>query len=248
MIDIHTHILPGIDDGAEDMTDALLMAELAAESGVSTIIATPHSNIPGEVDNFWSPKLEETLKKLQEETKKREIPMTVLEGMEIFGTDDVTEKIRDGRVISLNDSGRYLIEFGFYSSASRITGILERIRKMGAVPIVAHPERYTCVQQYPELAMEWTDMGCQLQMNKGSIFGKFGRRSFKAAEQLLRNRIVTYIASDAHSPYRRTTFMKDIDDFLREEFSSQYAYQILTENPQRFLIEKEERIEIAKEV
>ena len=240
MTDIHTHILPYVDDGAEDMTDALLMADLAVESGVHTVFATPHSNIPEEVDNFQSPGFAAAFSKLQEKIRERALPLTLLAGMEIFGTEDVAEKISDGRVISLNDSGRYLVEFDFYSGSEQITHILEKIRAVGAIPVIAHPERYVCVQRQPETVMNWIDMGCQLQMNKGSIFGKFGRNSFRAADALLQNGWITYIASDAHSPYRRTTYMKDIRDFLREEFSSVYADRLLIENPQRFLVEKSE--------
>lgn len=239
MIDIHTHIVPYVDDGAEDMEDALLMAELALESGVETVIATPHSNIPGEVENYAGPELEGFLNDLRNQLTQRQLPLTVLSGMEIYATEDVPQKIRDGCFWSLNDSGRYLVEFGFQKRGSQVTNILEDLCDLGAKPVVAHPERYACIQRDPGLASDWIDMGCQLQMNRGSIFGKFGRASFYAAEELLQNGWITYIASDAHSPYRRTTYMKDIYDFLCEEFSKSKAQKLLIENPQKYLIDKE---------
>ncbi len=236
MIDIHAHILPHVDDGAADMQDALLMAELAVEGGVHTIIATPHSNIPGEVDNYYDPALMRRMTDLQERIKERELPLILLPGMEIFGTEDAAQKIQQGRLISLNNSGYYLVEFGFRRSGSWITDILMSIRKTGGIPVVAHPERYDCIQKKPELALDWIDLGCQLQVNRGSIFGKFGRASFRAADELLRNDWITYVASDAHSPYQRTTFMGDVYDFLREEFSEKRARCLLVENAEKYLI------------
>lgn len=236
MIDIHTHILPGVDDGAEDLTDALLMAELAAESGVHTIIATPHGNIPGGVNLEKSAELKNRLRDLQEKIWERGVPLQLLSGMEIYVTEDVAEKMKDGKVLSLNESDYYLIEFGFFADAGWITDRLEEIRAMGGVPVIAHPERYVCIQKKPEIAADWIDLGCQLQMNKGSIFGKFGRASFYAADRLLGNDCITYVASDAHSPYHRTTYMKDIQEFLQEEYSSAFANRLLQENPQRFLL------------
>ena len=239
MIDIHAHIIPYVDDGAEDLTDALLMAELAAESGVHTIIATPHSNIPGVVDNYQSPGLLNRFKNLQNEIKKRGLPLEILTGTEIFATEDMAEKIRDKKLVSLNNSTRFLVEFDFYMASARITRILESVREIGAVPIIAHPERYISVQRRPQIVMDWLDMGCQLQMNRGSIFGRFGKASFRAADELLENGCITYIASDAHSPYRRTTYMKDIEEFLIEEYSIHTARELLRENPERFLLNKE---------
>ena len=235
MIDIHAHILPYVDDGAADMEDAFLMAELAAESGVHTIIATPHSNIPGEVDNYYDPVLAQRLVEFQGQIKASGLPLTLLAGMEIFGTEDVAQKIMEGKLISLNNSGYYLVEFGFHRSGAWITEILKSILALGKVPVVAHPERYHCVQQNLKQALDWIDLGCQLQMNRGSIFGRFGRASFRTADKLLRNDWITYVASDAHSPYQRTTFMGDVYDFLREEFSEKRARLLLMENAQQYL-------------
>lgn len=238
MIDIHTHIIPGIDDGAEDLEDAILMAELAVESGVQTIIATPHCNIPGSVDNYWGIDLLNHYQGLQREIRKRAIPLELLIGMEIFATDDVPQKIMNKQLISLNNSGYYLIEFGFYLHGSEMTELLQKIKRTGAIPVIAHPERYMCVQNRPQIVVDWLDMGCQLQINKGSVFGKFGRNSYYVANELLQNDCVTYIASDAHSPYRRTTYMKELQDYITAEYSAGMAQRLLIENPERYLLSR----------
>ena len=230
MIDIHTHILPGVDDGAEDLMDALLMAELAAESGVHTLIATPHSSdLPvGEIL--------QQVQKLQEKINERQIPLRLLTGMEIYATGQGTEQISIERVLPLNHTQYYLLEFGFHAVGQRITELLKNVLETGAIPVVAHPERYISVQKNPEIVLNWLDMGCQLQMNKGSIMGSFGRETFRAADTLLRNDCITYIASDAHSPYRRTTYMKDTYELIKEEFSVSMARRLFQENPEKYLL------------
>lgn len=235
MIDIHAHILPEVDDGADDMEDSCLMAELAEESGVETIICTPHSNIEGICDNYWDAGMAGRVEQLQRELENRQIPVSVLPGMEIYGTEDVPDKIKAGKLISLNFTKYYLIEFGFQKSNLWMTKILARVRDLGLTPVVAHPERYECVQRDLETAQLWTDMGCQLQINKGSLFGKFGRGAWKAAGELLYQDLVSYVASDAHSPYRRTTYMGEAYDFLCEEFSKKLADQVLIENPRKLV-------------
>ena len=113
MIDIHTHILPGIDDGARNMRDSLNMARLAVESGVHTIIATPHCNIPGFFNNYFDPFFHRLLMKLRQRLSEERIPLRVFSGMEVFTTGDVIDKMEDGRIISLNHSRYYLMEFPF---------------------------------------------------------------------------------------------------------------------------------------
>lgn len=235
MIDIHSHILPGVDDGAEDWEDARLMAELAEESKVEAIICTPHSNIPGEFENYWDVELQNRMKRLQREISDKGISLQILPGAEIYATDNVAELIKAGRLVSLNFTKYYLIEFGFQKSAIWMTRILASILNLGVIPVVAHPERYGCVQREPEIVEQWIEMGCRMQINKGSMFGRFGHGAWKTAGELLFHRRVSYVASDAHGPYRRTTYMANAYEFLCEEFSKSLADRLLIENPQKLI-------------
>ena len=99
----------------------------------------------------------------------------------------------------------------------------------------AHPERYFCVQEHPVLVYEWLRLGCLAQVNKGSLFGKFGRRAARAADVLVHNRLATCVANDAHSPYTRTTYMKDAWEYLSDRFGEREAHRLLEENPARIL-------------
>lgn len=238
MIDLHTHILPGVDDGSDSLESSLEMAELALESGVTTIVATPHCNMENTFENYNSSQLKDIYETLNSFFKEQGIELTVLRGMEIYGTDDVVDKIEKGLLIPLNNSRYYLMEFDFGADPIWIGDILESVLDTGRVPVIAHPERYYCIQDNPMILYEWMSQGCLSQLNRGSVFGSFGRHAKKAADILLENELVTCIASDAHSPYRRTTYMADIYDYMADEFGRKYAERLLFENPDRILKDK----------
>lgn len=235
MIDIHTHILPGIDDGARNMQDALMMAEMAVESGVHTIVATPHCNIPGYYDNYFSPFLYEQLLRFRKRLDREGIPLRVFSGMEIFTTEDVLEKIEEGRMIPMNHSRYYLMEFPFDIMPEDMEERLLRVLETKRVPVIAHPERYYCIQDMPQQLYRLLMKGCITQCNKGSFFGMFGRTAQKTAELFMDYGFVHMVASDAHSPYERTTFMGEIKEYLEQKYSFAYAKKVLYDNPKRII-------------
>lgn len=239
MIDLHTHILPGLDDGAQDLDDSLGMAELALESGVDLLVATPHSNQAGRFENYASDRLAQVFQQLQRELAREQLPLKLYLGMEIFASDDIDEKIRRKKLIGLNGSRYYLVEFDFGEDPDMIGYFLEKIFCAGGIPLIAHPERYFCVQDYPAFVYKWLKMGCYTQINKGSLFGMFGRHAAQTAKVLLRNDLVTCVASDAHSPRMRTTFMGDAREYLSEQFGDDEMRRLMVENPGRILRDME---------
>lgn len=235
MIDIHAHILPGLDDGAEDMNSALEMAALAVESGVEIIAATPHSSAYGKQKNHWGPELKKAVNDFRHALEKAKIPLKVCRGMEIFGSPDVPELLLQGKLIGLNGSRYPLIEFAFDDYAAKATEILEEVIAIGRRPVVAHPERYSYVQEDPTLLNLWAEMGCLLQVNKGSLLGRLGRKEELLALELVERGFAYAVASDAHSPEVRTTWMGEVKALLSEEFSPSVAAQLLKHNPMRLL-------------
>ena len=193
MIDLHTHILPGLDDGAPDLETSVLMAAVAAESGVTHLVATPHSNQRGAFENYASPALQVRFDCLCAAVREAGIPLELSLGMEIFGTGDVPKLLREGRLLTIN-GGRYLlIEFGFHEDPLRIERLLDELLAAGYWPVVAHPERYYGLQRMPNYLYDWVNRGVVLQVNKGSLFGRFGRGA-----QLRRAHIRTVrVAGDA---------------------------------------------------
>lgn len=149
MIDLHTHILPGLDDGSPDLETSVLMAAVAAESGVTHLVATPHSNQRGAFENYASPALQVRFDCLCTAVHEAGIPLELSLGMEIFGTGDVLQLLHDGRLLTLG-GGRYLlIEFGFHEDPLRIERLLDALLADGYWPVVAHPERYYGLQRMP---------------------------------------------------------------------------------------------------
>lgn len=243
MIDIHAHILPGLDDGARDLESALAMVELAAESGVTALVATPHSNLKGVYTNYWDEGLRRGLINFQKVLREAESPVTVFPGMEIFGTPDVPELLREGKLIPLAHSRYLLIEFPFQDYGRQATQVLADVAAMGYRPVVAHPERYRYVQEDPSLLNRWVEMGCLLQVNKGSLMGRFGRAEEMLSLSLLDRGFAAFVASDAHSPVVRTTWLMDVRDFLSEEYSEDLAQLLLEDNPKKLLEDADIRIE-----
>ena len=242
MVDIHAHILPGIDDGAEDMNSALEMAALAVESGVEMIVATPHSSAYGRQKNQWGRELKSALLAFRAELEREKIPLRVYSGMEIYGSPEVPELLTEGRLIGLNGSRYPLIEFAFTDYAVRATEILEEVIAIGKTPVVAHPERYLYVQEDPTLLNLWVEMGCLLQINKGSLLGRHGRQEELLSLALVERGFACAVASDAHSPVMRTTWMNEAEKLLIEEFSPGTAKRLLTQNPVKLL--KNESIQL----
>ena len=235
MIDIHSHVLPGVDDGSVNMEMSLEMLAMAAESGVKTLVATPHCNIPGEFENYISRDLDELFRELRQEAERDEIPLRLCRGMEVYATPELPALLSEGRVWTLNGGRYFLTEFNFGENPDFCWDVLKQCVDLGYRPIIAHPERYYFLQRDPELAYEWCTAGYGLQINKGSLLGRFGSQARKTAAALLEHGLAACIASDAHRPYERSTHMGEVRDYLDKYYGEEYRRLLLEENPSRIL-------------
>lgn len=235
MTDIHTHILPGVDDGADSMELALLMAGLAADSGVTRLVASLHANQRGSFENYTSDELFEKYRTLRREIAAAGIVLDVVPGMEVFASDDVPQLLLDGKVLPINGSRYMLIEFAFDEDPGYMDSLLLRLRDIRCIPVLAHPERCKSLQMMPYYLYDWACEGVALQINKGSLFGHFGKRAQALALAMLEHDLAACVASDAHGFERRNTDMTDALDFITSEFSASRAARLLTENPERML-------------
>ena len=235
MIDIHSHILPGVDDGSEDLSTSLEMLRMAAESGVEAIVATPHCNIPGEFDNYADEKLLRAFEVLREEAKSNGIPVKILSGMEVFTTEELPQLVLKKQVWTLNHTRYLLMEFGFDEDPDFCEEILEELKKLGIRPVIAHPERYYFLQYDPQIAYEWCTSGCALQLNKGSLLGSFGEEARHTSHALLRHNLAACVASDAHGTYQRNPDMQDARQYVDRMYSPEYGHLLFEVNPRRIL-------------
>ena len=239
MIDIHSHVLFGVDDGSQSMEESLELLALAAESGVHTLVATPHCNIPGEYENYADEEMTARFERLDRAREQAEIPIRLCRGMEVFATPELPDLLRQNRIWTLNDSRYFLMEFSFTEDPDFCRWVLRRCRELDYCPVIAHPERYYFVQDDPDLAFDWCVEGFPLQLNKGSILGRFGPDALTCAHQLLQHGLVACVASDAHSPRQRSTYMGEIQEYLLENFGADYCRLLLKENPARILSGRE---------
>ena len=242
MIDIHAHILPGVDDGSPSLESSLEMAVLAVESGVHTIIATPHCNLPeelGENAGLDAAGVRRQTDALNSALSREGVSLRIYPGMEIFGTMETAKRLRAGTLCTLAGSRYPLIEFPFVDYEEEATDILRSVLRLGLCPIVAHPERYRYTQRQPQLLNLWMDMGCLLQVNRGSLLGRFGEREEELSHALVGRGFAAFVASDAHTPVVRTTWMRDVWEMLAQEYSEQTAHALLEGNPARVLHDQE---------
>ena len=234
MIDIHCHILPNMDDGAQSMAEALEMARLAAQSGVTDIIATPH--FPADMLQEKLPqKVLQTLDRFQKALEKAQIPLNVHPGSEILCLPDAVTLARRGLLPTLGQGQYLLTEFFFDESSQYIDQMLQEISQLGYTPIVAHPERYHAIQQNIRIVEDWFARGYLMQVNKGSVLGAFGSNVQTAAEHLLYHGLAHVLASDAHHADYRTPHMQQLYHWALDHLGMQYTHVLLQENPSRIL-------------
>lgn len=235
MIDIHCHILPGFDDGAADLREALAMAAMAADSGVSAIVATPHFRGTADSAAEEAATILRLFDELDEAIRAQRLPLTLHRGAEVLCLPETPALAARGLLPTLAGTSYLLTEFYFDEPFDSMNERLEELAAGGLVPVVAHPERYAAIQRDPRLAAVWFAAGYVLQLNKGSVLGAFGSRVQQTAEHLLENGLAHLIASDAHGADRRTPHMGALFERLEELYDPEYVRILLTRNPRRLL-------------
>lgn len=223
--DLHTHVLPQVDDGAPTMEYALQMLENAAASDVAVVAVTPHCN--GGYGNYLDADMIRRFSQLQQAA--RELPVELVLGAEVRVNENLSDYLKKGMLATINGSRYLLTEF----SPDTVDFIepLQSILELGYVPLVAHPERYISVCKRPQQVLDWLDMGCHLQLTGGSILGAYGKTVQRTSAFLLHNDLVACVASDAHGVHGRSNFLLDVYDHLSIRYSRQYAECLLYENP-----------------
>lgn len=239
MIDIHTHILPDFDDGAANVSDAALMLRMAYESGTSDLVVTPHTiNRFNEIEADAELIISEAYDKLCRLAEYNNIPLKLYYGAENFGSGMFVHG-KNSNVITVNKTRYVLLEFDFFDSFDHVKYVVRKLTDMGYRIIIAHPERYEFVRQDPAPVHWFIEHGCCLQLNKGSAHGRFGRYSEIAANYILEKRLASFVASDAHDPFRRTPSLKNEYIFYCENYGKEYS-DILFGSNARLMLSNEE--------
>jgi protein-tyrosine phosphatase len=197
-VDLHTHVLPAVDDGARNAAESLAMLRIAVADGTRVIVATPHGAVCDRVC------VQRAVHQLRELARSADLPVRLLGGSEQRLTSDLPDRLRAGEVATLADTPWLLVELSLQAGwPSWFEQAIYALQMAGGWPILAHAERYPAVQRAPLQLASATGAGVLMQINAGSLLGQSGARAQRAAEQLLRLRLAHLIASDAHAPDHR---------------------------------------------
>ena len=224
-IDIHSHILPGLDDGSKDMEQSLAMLQIAREQGIETIVATPH-HMPGK-GRPDRQRVQEVLMRLQDAAQERGIPVRLCRGCEYYFREEVLELLEAGEGITLGSSDCVLVEFNVLAETRYIQNAVRAIRGLGYYPVIAHVERYESLIGDMELLAGMRKMGAYLQVNASSVLGENGRKIREKVKKLLKYRLVDVIGTDAHSDRRRGPYLRECAEYLYKKYPSDYADSLL---------------------
>lgn len=227
MIDIHSHILPGVDDGANSLEESIEMAKLAVQEGITQIVASPHHF----TSRFYNPK-EKILSKvnhLNQALQKENIPLEVLLGQEVRIIGDLISEYEKNQIATINEEIYVLIEF----PANHVPGYAEQlffeIQMAGLIPIIVHPERNSQFVEQPDKLYNLIEKGALSQVTAASISGYFGKKIQKFTIQLIEANLTHVVASDAHNTTSRSFKMVEAFEVIEKEFGTE-TVQIFQEN------------------
>lgn len=225
MIDLHSHILFGFDDGAKDISESLVMAKQAVEHQITIVAATPHYQ-----GQDWL-MIQSRVNELNETINQSGIDLKVIPGAELYIDPQLLTMSKE-KIPTYNDNGCYcLLEFPMFDLPHYVDQVLFALQVKGITPIIAHPERYGVVIDDPNIIKKWIENGCLIQMNAGSILGMFGNRVKQTGEILIEHQMVHLIASDAHSSGRRGFNLHSAADYLGKLIGDENAAGLVQKNP-----------------
>ena len=234
MIDFHSHILPGIDDGSRNLEQSISMVNEAKEVGFTKIISTSHY-----MENYYEcdeEKRKQLIKQLQSEVQGIELYL----GNEIYITNNIIELLKNGKASSINNTRYVLFEFPLITTKPmNDKEIIYRLVENGYIPIIAHPERYPFIQENPEYLFELEDMGALFQANYGSIIGMYGLKAKRTLKILLRNNLISFFGSDVHRPEQVYNKIPKIIKKLKKIISDEEFEEFTEINPQKVLNNEE---------
>jgi protein-tyrosine phosphatase len=233
MIDLHSHILHGIDDGAQDMDTALEMARIAVGEGVEVMACTPHF-LPG----VYDPAVPEVMRRVDELNARlleRAIDLVVVAGCEAHVRPDMVRRLQSGELLTIHTSRYVLCEAPPAVLPPHMDRLFMDMMAAGYTPILAHVERYRWVER----AMPWVERmaasGVLMQVTAGSFLGDYGRTALDLSLRLLEGGVVGIVASDAHDPRKRPPGMRKAWEFVKSERGEEEAREMFIRRPEKIL-------------
>jgi protein-tyrosine phosphatase len=230
MIDIHTHILPEVDDGPKSWDVAVEMCRMAATDGITHMVATPHFNDRYHFDHDY---LMECLARLQQ--KIGPTPVLSLGCDFHFSYDNLQVLLANPNRYTISGAGYLLTELSDYSIPAQIGDFFHKLVDRGVTPVITHPERNAILRQTPLRLIEFVELGCAVQITANALTGFWGQRAKRFAIWLLEHEAVHVIASDAHDIQHRTPILSTARDAAAEIGGEDIAHALVEENPRAVL-------------
>lgn len=225
MIDLHCHILPGVDDGAASLQESLSMAEQAIAQGITHLLCTPHHN-NGRYENEKSSVIA-AVHHLQNALDERNLPLTLLEGQEVRVTGELITAIEKDHLLFTDITDTYLLlEFPTQDVPVFSESLFFELRTLGKVPVIVHPERNAIFREDPNRLIPFLEMGCLAQLTAPSIVGIFGKQIQKTAHEMVTHNLVQMVASDAHGISKRRFYLKEAYEIIEQEWGKEKVLQM----------------------
>lgn len=233
MIDVHSHMIPNVDDGSHSVEETFKMIEEAKQAGFTDIILTSHFLLNHYETNanelvFWKEKIQEIM-------NARNYGVNLHSGMEIYISNQIQDLIKEKRLLTLANSRYMLIELPLSSTVKYLDYVIYTLQSLSIQPIIAHPERYKYVQENPDLVEEYIDKGALIQCNYGSIEELYGKAAKKTLKILLKKNNVHFLGSDCHREESIYLVIPQAIRKIKKIIGEDEFYKISTINPKKIL-------------
>ena len=230
-IDIHCHVLPGVDDGSQSIDETVEMLKIAEKSGISDMIVTPHYK-QGRVGTPRRQILS-MIEEVEQYAKLSGVNVRLHPGTEVYYNSGLEEKLESGWLSCMADSEYVLVEFSPFETFTYVKNAMDDVFSLGYRPVLAHVERYQCMLSSISNVRVLHEMGCKIQVNAGSIAGDYGFKVKHFTKKLLKEGLVDYVGTDAHVEKMRKPDLTKCAEILRKAYDEDYADGLLGENARR---------------
>jgi len=232
--DIHCHCLPGLDDGPATMVEALALCRMLAEEGFTTVVATPHQLGRFEYSND-AMKVKEAVRSLNNEIRSNSISLKIVPGGEVRVDERICQLLKSDRILTLADSGKYLLLELPYQVYINIEQLLIELASMGIQSVISHAELIAPLVARPEIVCKWHERSTHLQMTAASLVGDLGPEVQKVALSFIESGKATIVATDSHNTKLRRPRMRAAYELISTRFGEDLAKLVCIENPSRIV-------------